>query len=61
MGLELADFQQAFVVMAGFSFLIYTATTPLRKISEENEAAKKREVEAYQNKLQQRRFLLDCL
>jgi hypothetical protein len=59
--MEFNDLQNFFLGITSMLFFTFVFTEPLRRIGVESEKKERMAQEAYQNKLQQRRFLLDCL
>lgn len=59
--MELNDIQNCFLGITSMLFFAFVFTEPLRRIGIESEKKERIAKEAYESKLQQRRFLLDCL
>ena len=59
--IELAEWQEGLILFVLMVLGALVVTEPLRQVGIQNEKEERMAREAYQNKLQQRRALLDCL
>lgn len=59
--IELAEWQEGLIVFVLMVLGAFVVAEPLRRAGIENEREERLAKEAYESKLQQHRFLLDCL